>query len=576
MVIETERGEIEARAKVTRRVGPLRVDGGARPPDLPARGTGAATRPPRRASRATPLNDLIVLSGDPNTSIEDKTFSCQVRAGRRGGETTEKLAGVAAARSTRRPTMRPRSRTSSSTRRRAARMTEIADPRAPRRSAWASSPTRRCASAARRARSPASSGTTCPPTARTSARAARSTTPARCRRSDLAARALRRDRAGGRLDLRRTDGAGGSAAARARDGPLAVRFRRLQALHERGLPGRLPDRRADPHRVRDRDRAVRHLQRLRLLRPVVPVRGHRPRPLRRAGRQVHALLRPPRRTASSRRARRRARPTRSSSARTTSWSSGRKGRVVELHERGVETRLPLRRRRRGPRAARRRARRVLPADRAARALRPARPGRLADPGRTSRSRPRRGLAAGVVAAADGDRRRRCWRTGGAAMSHGRKTAARAADPPSAKARVHRRARRHPRGRHAAASPDAWRRAVEGAEVRGFKPRLRGRALVVPVPRRRHALPVERADGRRGARRRAPHARRAPRCPVAVKGPIMRPNVWTWEVPALLLVRRDRQRRVVRRPRLRGRGRRALRARRAHGRGRRRRCRRRRC
>jgi formate dehydrogenase major subunit len=40
------------------------------------------------------LNDLVVLSGDPNTSIEDKTFSCQVRAGRRDEETTERLAHV--------------------------------------------------------------------------------------------------------------------------------------------------------------------------------------------------------------------------------------------------------------------------------------------------------------------------------------------------------------------------------------------------------------------------------------------------------------------------------------------------
>ena len=40
------------------------------------------------------INDLIVLSGDPNTSIEDKTFSCQVRAGRRAGQTTERLAGA--------------------------------------------------------------------------------------------------------------------------------------------------------------------------------------------------------------------------------------------------------------------------------------------------------------------------------------------------------------------------------------------------------------------------------------------------------------------------------------------------
>jgi hypothetical protein len=40
------------------------------------------------------LNDLVVLSGDPNTSIEDKTFSCQVRAGRRHEQTTERLAHV--------------------------------------------------------------------------------------------------------------------------------------------------------------------------------------------------------------------------------------------------------------------------------------------------------------------------------------------------------------------------------------------------------------------------------------------------------------------------------------------------
>jgi hypothetical protein len=39
-------------------------------------------------------NDLIVLSGDPNTSIEDKTFSCQVRAGRRDEQSTQRLAGT--------------------------------------------------------------------------------------------------------------------------------------------------------------------------------------------------------------------------------------------------------------------------------------------------------------------------------------------------------------------------------------------------------------------------------------------------------------------------------------------------
>jgi formate dehydrogenase major subunit len=42
-----------------------------------------------------PANDLILLSGDPNVSIqESKAFRCDVRAGRREGETTRKLAGA--------------------------------------------------------------------------------------------------------------------------------------------------------------------------------------------------------------------------------------------------------------------------------------------------------------------------------------------------------------------------------------------------------------------------------------------------------------------------------------------------
>ena len=60
----------------------------------PCRGTGAPTRRSEQGVTGDSLNDLIVLSGDPNTSIEDKTFSCQVRAGRRHGETTERLRGV--------------------------------------------------------------------------------------------------------------------------------------------------------------------------------------------------------------------------------------------------------------------------------------------------------------------------------------------------------------------------------------------------------------------------------------------------------------------------------------------------
>ena len=89
-----------------------------------------------------------------------------------------------------------------------------------------------------------------------------------------------------------------SPAPRPRHGlPLADDVRRLQALHARRLPGRVPDRLAVPHRVRHRRRAGGHLQRLRLLRPGLPVRRHRPAQGRRPGVEVHAVLRPARRRA---------------------------------------------------------------------------------------------------------------------------------------------------------------------------------------------------------------------------------------------------------------------------------------
>ena len=193
----------------------------------------------------------------------------------------------------------------------------------------------RRASAARRARSPASSGTTCPPTAASSARAAPTTTPASWRR-DLAARALRRElapscrtSAGSTLRPRRP-------ALGRRLRRLGVHVRRLQALHERRLPGRLPDRRADPHRVRHRRAPARRLQRLRLLHPGVPVRRRRPRPRRRPRRQVHALLRPPRGRARARL--REGVPDRLDPVRPLRRArrASRARRVATLHERGVE------------------------------------------------------------------------------------------------------------------------------------------------------------------------------------------------------------------------------------------------
>ena len=85
----------------------------------------------------------------------------------------------------------------------------------------------------------------------------------------------------------------GVGRRRPRAGPLGLHVGRLQALHERRLPGRLPDGRAHPHGVRDRGAPARRLQRLRLLRPGLPVRRRGPRPRRRPRREVHPLLRPP-------------------------------------------------------------------------------------------------------------------------------------------------------------------------------------------------------------------------------------------------------------------------------------------
>ena len=93
MVVETPRAEIEARAKVTNRVRPLQVGGGVlHQICLPWHfGTYAPTE---QGVVGDAANDLVAMSGDPNVSIhESKAFRCQVRAGRRRGETTERLAG---------------------------------------------------------------------------------------------------------------------------------------------------------------------------------------------------------------------------------------------------------------------------------------------------------------------------------------------------------------------------------------------------------------------------------------------------------------------------------------------------
>jgi formate dehydrogenase major subunit len=88
MTIVTERAEIEARANVTERIRPLRVDGRViHQIGLPWHWGYAGL------SQGDAANELGVLSADPNVSIqESKAFTCDVRAGRREGYSTQRLA----------------------------------------------------------------------------------------------------------------------------------------------------------------------------------------------------------------------------------------------------------------------------------------------------------------------------------------------------------------------------------------------------------------------------------------------------------------------------------------------------
>ena len=82
VTVETERGEIEARAKVTRRLRPLRIDGRTiHQIALPWHWGHYTTS--SLGVTGDSVNELVPLSGDPNVSIEDKTFACQVHPGRR-------------------------------------------------------------------------------------------------------------------------------------------------------------------------------------------------------------------------------------------------------------------------------------------------------------------------------------------------------------------------------------------------------------------------------------------------------------------------------------------------------------
>jgi formate dehydrogenase iron-sulfur subunit len=227
------------------------------------------------------------------------------------------------------------------------------------------SPTRPCASVARPARSRASSGTTCPPTARRSGRGVSYDYTGELSAStwrhvrfvallepspqlrEEAQRGLA-NAGGGHLPAipgRRRRHCGGGAVpsrrhrcrrARAQYGRLGVHVRCPQALHQRRVSGCLPHRRADPHGAPDGVSAAGRLQRLRILRPGVPVRGARSRPHRRPRGQVHAVLRPARGRTGARP--REVLPDRFDPVRTVRGALEiASRRVAELHRRGVAT-----------------------------------------------------------------------------------------------------------------------------------------------------------------------------------------------------------------------------------------------
>ena len=201
----------------------------------------------------------------------------------------------------------------------------------------------------------------------------------------------------------------------------------------RGLPGRVPDRRAVPHRVRHRRRPARRLQRLRLLRPGLPVRGDRPARGRRPGVEVHAVLRPARRRAGA--GLRQGVPDRLDPVRPARRAArARRPRVDELHAAGRDRGAALR-----PRPGRRRRRRrarssccsTSPRSTACRRTRWSPPATCPRMWRHAGAGRGAALAAGAARAAaspGGGREAARWETGGSTTRAGAGTATAAAAP----------------------------------------------------------------------------------------------------------------------------------------------------
>ena len=272
----------------------------------------AARRGPRRPPGGLPYhwgghglvtgdaaNDLFSLALDPNVHIQESKAATV---------TSARAAGRAARRcwSWSRSTGDGRDRGSRSQSEAVTALAErpvAVELRGEASRGWASSPTPRSASAARRARWPARSGTRC----RTIARASRQLV--RQHASTLGADTWRHVAFVEQRKPLGAEAAAESLVEAAERSQLAERtasqtyqdgdgVRWLMSSDvckhctARRLPRRLPDRGAVPHRVRHRRRAGGRLQRLRLLRAGLPVRRDRPARGRRPRLEVHALLRP--------------------------------------------------------------------------------------------------------------------------------------------------------------------------------------------------------------------------------------------------------------------------------------------
>ena len=241
---------------VTERMRPLRGAGPHRPPGRPALPLGLSAA----SARGDSANDLFPLALDPNVHIQEvKAATCDVRPGRRprGPALLELVDEYRRRAGIERATALRRSRPASS----------YGDEAQPARRA--SSPTPRSASAARRARSRARSGTTCPTTRTGFTGMSYDNTGA------LGANTWRH------VAFIEQRPLGEDAAPIAGRGGLSWRGRRIAPRRRlrwlmssdvckhctaRRVPRGLPDGRAVPHRVRHGGGAAGRLQRLRLLR----------------------------------------------------------------------------------------------------------------------------------------------------------------------------------------------------------------------------------------------------------------------------------------------------------------------